>query len=143
VFGAEVNKFFATIFAFLFAQQVYAACLPYSPAVVTISGKLEELTFPGRPNFQDVRQGDEPETGFYLSLPAPICTVGEADSPDAYPQKSIVLVQLLLNQDDYDKLRPLLGKNISISGTLMAAFTGHHHAPVVIDKVSLVGNSAR
>jgi hypothetical protein len=136
-----MKKYIAILFIALFAQQTHAACFAYAPTVVTVSGKLERLTFPGAPNFQDVRQGDEPEPGFYLSLQTPICTTGDANSADAYPQKGVALIQLMLDKDGYDKLRPWLGKTISISGTLMAAFTGHHHAPLLIDKVSLVGSS--
>ena len=42
------------------------ACLRYQPDTVAIAGLLTRKTFPGRPNYESVKEGDGPETGFYL-----------------------------------------------------------------------------
>jgi hypothetical protein len=130
-------------FAALFAQHAFGTCLAYGPSVVTISGKLEQHTFPGLPNYEDTKKGDEPEKGFYVSLLSPICVSGEASSGVAYPQSNVTSVQLLLNQIGYDNLRPLLGKTVTVSGSLLAAHTGHHHAPLLLEQVSLAGSVER
>lgn len=86
-------------------------CLQYAPAKVTLSGKLERLTFPGRPNYESVAEGDEPETGFYLELPHAICTTGDKATWDAYPQKDVRLIQLVLDPKGYSALKSSLISN--------------------------------
>jgi hypothetical protein len=109
-----------------------AACLKYEPVVVELSGKLERHTYPGPPNYESVKNGDEAETGFYLVLSKPICMdAGEATGING-AQTNVTLVQLNLDSSGYDRLRPSLGKEVTVRGTLYAAHTGHHHAPVVL-----------
>jgi hypothetical protein len=36
-------------------------CLSYAPASVTLTGALTSKTFPGRPNYESIEKGDEPE----------------------------------------------------------------------------------
>jgi hypothetical protein len=106
-------------------------CLGYQPALISMSGVLERRTFPGRPNFESVAAGDEPETGFYLALPRAACFSAGSD-PDASNLRDVRLVQLNLKPEQYDQLRPYLGKTISIQGAVYEAMSGHHHAPVVL-----------
>ncbi len=108
-----------------------------------LSGKLERMTFPGRPNFESVAEGDEAETGFYLSLSNKLCVDGDKNAADSYPQSGIQLVQLVLEKEGYEKLRPLLGRNVTLEGTLYAAHTGHHHAPVLMQSVTVTNTSTR
>lgn len=121
----------------VFASTVHASqCLKYEPVVVSLHGKLERMVFPGRPNYESITGGDEPEAYFYLRLPASIC-VGSADSDNSADEakSGIRLVQLLLDEDGYKRLRPLLGHSVTVKGTLEGAMSGHHHAPVLL-KVS-------
>jgi hypothetical protein len=90
-----------------------------------------------------VEDGDEAEVGFYLKLAEPICTFGDNDSVDTYPQAGITAIQLVIDQDRYDQLEPLIGMQISIVGKLYASHTGHHHAPLLITDVSLVQRDER
>lgn len=112
------------------------ACLRYAPVHVTVSGRLERLTFPGRPNYASVAEGDEPETGFYLALPQAICTDGDEASADAYPQKEVRLVQLVLDRRGYSALASSVGKYVTLGGVLVARHTGHHHAPLLLQGVT-------
>jgi Domain of unknown function (DUF4431) len=116
----------------VFALAGEEKCIPYSVNTVIV-GKLERHTFPGRPNYESIANGDEAENGFYLRLPHAICTIGDPKSSDVYPQKNVRLVQLVLQQTQYDELRPLLGKSVSIRGDLFARHTGHHHAPLLLN----------
>jgi len=111
-------------------------CLKSEPETVILSGKLERRTYPGSPNFENVNQGDEPETGFYLLLKNPVCYAGDEESD---PKQNVSLVQLVLDQKNYDKLQPYLGKSIKLKGSLFGKHTGHHHAPILLDKVVLIG----
>ena len=107
-------------------------CLRYEPDAVSITGTLARHMFYGAPGFGEDPQHDEKETGFYLELTTPICTLAGRDYTDK-PLTGIGLVQLVLDQAGYARLRPLLGRRVTLSGTLFAAITGHHHAPVLLD----------
>lgn len=109
-------------------------CLPYEPEIVSLAGTLRRQTFPGRPNYESVKKGDEAETGFYLHLDRPVCTTGAGDDPSwgHYRVDGVTLVQLVLDAAGYDRLRPRLGHRVTLRGTLFAAFTAHHHAPLLL-----------
>ncbi len=62
----------ATIAVGLGSVSANAECLTYNERV-TVSGKLTRQTFPGRPNFESVARGDEPETYFVLRLDHAAC----------------------------------------------------------------------
>jgi hypothetical protein len=115
------------------ALAVEPACLSYEPALVAITGKLERQTYPGPPNYESVEKGDKAETGFYLSLATPICVNATPDDDLNYEQRDVRLVQLNLDDKGFDELRPYLGGLIEVRGTLYAAHTGHHHAPLVLN----------
>ncbi|MBS1186483.1 MAG: uncharacterized protein H6R04_501 [Burkholderiaceae bacterium] len=108
------------------------SCLEYEPAEVTLTGKLKRYTFPGPPNFESVAKGDMAETGYYLQLKKAVCMNGNPDSADSYPQKNVDFIQLFLSSQQIKKLKPRLGKEISLKGTLFARHTGHHHAPLIL-----------
>lgn len=109
-----------------------AACLPYEPAEVFLHGELVRKTFPGPPNFESVADGDEAETGFYLRLAAPVCTLDGKEDSDNVAQKDIRMVQLVLDKKGYAHWRPKLGKTVTVKGTLFSPFTGHHHAGLLM-----------
>ncbi|MBB5368240.1 MULTISPECIES: DUF4431 domain-containing protein [unclassified Janthinobacterium] len=110
---------------------VNAACLKYEPEEVTLAGKLHRETFPGSPNFESVADGDERETGFYLTLAQPICTQADSGS-DRQAHESVREVQLVLSKEQYASLRPQLGQQLKLRGQLFSSFTGHHHADVLL-----------
>ena len=105
-------------------------CLPYEPEVVDLKGVLLRRTYPGRPNYESTRKGDEPETYFYLKLHNRICTL-EGKEPNA-PVADVDFVQLILDRNGYARLRPKLGKTVTLRGTLSMQITGHHHAPLLL-----------
>ncbi len=100
-----------------------------------MSGVLRRLTFPGPPNYEDVRTGDEPETGFYLEPATPLCASGGAEEAIGGPRADVRLVQLVVDSAGYAALRPALGRAVDLRGTLFPSHTGHHHAPVLLDVV--------
>ena len=110
-------------------------CLHYEPDTVAVTGTLARMTFPGRPNYESIKDGDEPETGFYLRAATPICTIGSTDSTmtDEGSLHGVRLVQLLLDSSGYARLRPQLGHLITLSGRLSVGETGHYHAPLALE----------
>lgn len=57
-----------------------AACLNFEPAEVVLEGSLIERTYPGRPNYENVEKGDEPEVVQILVLDHPVCVDGDLAS---------------------------------------------------------------
>lgn len=119
------------LFCSFSAMPANAACLKYEPDDVILAGKLHRETFAGSPNFESIAKGDEQETGFYLTLAQPLCTQGDS-GPDRQPHEAVREVQLVLSKEQYAMLRPQLGQQISLRGQLFSAFTGHHHADVLL-----------
>jgi hypothetical protein len=127
----NTTLFSLALFAAAFTAQA-VACLPYEPAQVFLHGELIRKTYPGPPNFESVADGDEAETGFYLRLDVPACTLDGKDDSDNVAQKNVRLVQLVLDKKGYDHWRPELGKTVTVKGTLFSPFTGHHHADLLM-----------
>ena len=107
-------------------------CLRYAPDTVQIAGTLSRHTFYGAPGFGEDPKHDAKETGFYLDLAAPVCRAVGRDDGDV-AKTGIRRIQLVLDAAGYDRLRPFLGKRVTLRGTLSGAITGHHHAPVLLD----------
>jgi hypothetical protein len=103
---------------------------------MVVEGLLERRTYPGPPNYESTANGDEAETGFYLKPPSPLCVRAGADSSLNPAQSDVADVQLELDSAGYARLRPSLGQDVSLRGTLSAAISGHHHAPLLLMVVS-------
>jgi len=114
------------------AAQSPASCVRTDADTVALRGVLERRTYPGRPNYESVSQGDEAEAGFYLRLTAPLSVCPDSTSPDRWPIDGGDLVQLLLDQHGYDRLRPSLGKRITLRGVLAEGYSGHHHTAFLL-----------
>ncbi len=113
------------------AQGNTPACLQYEPDTVQLSGTLARHMYYGAPGFGEDPAHDQREVGFYLDLPRPVCMVAGANDVDV-PKSGIRRVQLILDEQGYARLRPFVGKRVALRGTLLGAFTGHHHTPVLL-----------
>src|ERR1700677_3300969 len=110
-----------------------APCLSYEPAVVKIAGSLERKTVPGPPNYESVRNGDRPETYWFVKLSRPVCVGEDEKEPDLNPaKKGVGSIQLVLAPDAYAVYKELVGKRVVASGNLFGAITAHHHTPVLL-----------
>lgn len=118
------------------AQSKSSRCFPYEPDTVRVSGTLARHTYYGAPGFGEDPKHDAKEVGFYLDLPTPICTTAGGDDFDI-ARTGIRRVQLILHEGGYARLRPLLGKRVTLRGTLIGSITRHHHAPVLLDVMIL------
>ncbi len=54
----------------------------FDPSVVELTGTLEIQTFPGAPNYESIKNGDEIEQGWYLRLKEPIDVVANNPATD-------------------------------------------------------------
>lgn len=113
-------------------------CLNYEPEKVQLEGQLYKKSFPGPPNYTDVKKGDEEEVYWLLKTTAPFC-VNENERIWAEKQTNLSDVQLILGSETgfYKTKRSLLNKKVIISGTLIPQITGHHKTEVLIDVHSL------
>jgi len=108
------------------------ACVGYEPDSVSLSGILEQRTFPGLPNYSSVAAGDEPETGFYLRLLTPLCVSRSIDIWNR-PAAGVQLLQLwVVKAAINDSLGVRVGQPVTVRGTLSYAFTAHHHTQVLL-----------
>ncbi|MCW7548508.1 DUF4431 domain-containing protein [Photorhabdus sp. APURE] len=96
---------------------------------ITLDGTLLKITYPGPPNYESVENGDTPETYWVLQPDKPIgCAKGAPEWGDYN------LMQLVVESDDfYDIYRSLIGRRVSVTGTIMYAVTGHHHTPIMLE----------
>jgi hypothetical protein len=91
-----------------------ADCLEYGPSVVQISGTLTQKTYPGPPNYADIKKGDRPETQWIVVFPQSICVRQDPKDPDLNSAESGILkVQLVfLEPGGYEKYKGLVGKHV-------------------------------
>jgi hypothetical protein len=109
------------------SQSRQAACYRYDSDSAALSGRVIRRVYPGRPNYESVKAGDEPDTVFVLQLLKPLCT---AASPD-HDAHTVREVQLYFSRDDAAAIRTLCGKSATFHGTLTGAVWGWHHLPVL------------
>jgi len=122
----------ALVVALMIGPQATEPCLRYQPDTVRVAGTLARHTFYGAPGFGEDPKHDEKESGFYLELSVPVCTVAGGDDIDR-ALSGVRRVQLVLDSAGYARLRPFLGQRVTLRGTLFGAITAHHHAPILLD----------
>lgn len=92
-------------------------CFSYEPAVVNLKGVIDHTTFTGPPNYESIKDGDQPETYRILYVNKPICVEGKGggnDDPDAQPENNVSHLQMNMDEKQYDQYKDLLGKQVSV-----------------------------
>ena len=112
-------------------------CLPYN-RVVQLTGTLQQHIYPGPPSFESIKNGDKPLKYFRLLLASPVCATAPPSSAVYVSVSKASVVQLVLDRDGYDKLRPFLGKVVTVKGKLFSPFDGYHQELLLLDDVALV-----
>jgi hypothetical protein len=106
-------------------------CLSYG-IPVRLRGTIVQQTYPGRPNYESVAKGDEPETVWILDLDSLICTLRGNDI-DEPAENGVDRLQLVFDQAGmYDSYRSLLGKPVTATGNLGFGITAHYHTRVAL-----------
>jgi hypothetical protein len=126
------HLFFAVGMLAAFPSIQAAPCMPYEPKVVFLRGDLVQKTFPGPPNFESVADGDRADKGFYLRLLEPACTLDGGKDTPWEALADIRLVQLVLDQAGYDRLRCKMGTTVTLKGTLFAPHSAFHHGDALM-----------
>lgn len=111
-------------------EPVVQSCIASEPEEVLLTGRMRRRTFAGPPNYESLAKGDQPERVWLFHLTKPICVTARGD----WEEKNISNLQLVFPgaQKDYTRYRPLLGRRVTIKGTLFRAQTGHHHTNVLL-----------
>jgi hypothetical protein len=110
------------------ASRRAAPCLHTQPDTVRITGTLRRASAPARTTAAHDTQGRA--TGYYLRLPAPICTV--SGSGRRTTTAGVRRVDLVLDPSDATTLRTYLGQHLVLRGTLLAGRTNPGHAPLLL-----------
>jgi hypothetical protein len=100
------------------------------PAAVELTGVVGLKTFFGPPNYGEDPEHDSKETQVQLRLSHPICTLKGMDDGDE-PETDQDVVTLVIQVQGI-KISRLVGKRISVQGTLYHAGTMHHHTPLLM-----------
>jgi len=110
-------------------------CLEYGPALVEVKGTIRQEVFPGRPNYESIAKGDEPEHCWILHLDKPICVKGRPNDDIDVSQAGVKKLQLVLQPGDFKG--KFINKRVVIKGKLFGAHTGHHHTAVLIEATNM------
>lgn len=107
-------------------------CLNYEPEVIQLEGELYKKSFPGPPNYEDIKKGDEEEIYWLIKTTKPFCVNRSryVEGAELYSQSEVQLVVDGLNF--YNSKRHLLGNKVVLSGTLFPQISGHHKTEVLI-----------
>lgn len=112
-------------------------CFKYEPVIVELTGTVKRVVFPGRPNYESIKDGDEPEPYWVLFLSIGICVDGDPRSEIYGAEENVTRLQLNMDSSFYENYRAFLEKTVTIRGTLTHAITGHHHTEVLINVIEM------
>jgi hypothetical protein len=107
-------------------------CARYEPASVTLCGTIARRTYPGPPNYESVEAGDRPEVCWVLVLPRSLCVAGKEGDEVDVAEEDVREIQLVLDEEQYERYGGLVGKRACATGTLFHAITGHHFTAVLL-----------
>jgi hypothetical protein len=111
------------------------SCLSYETDGVKLTGKIKRMTFPGPPNFESVKKGDQPEVAWILRLDKPICVKADQSNEFDEAENNVTDIQLALAQGAEAKWRAFVRNRVPVvvTGKLFHAHTGHHHTAVLME----------
>ncbi len=114
-------------------------CLKYGPEKVKLEGQLYEKSFPGPPNYRDVKEGDKEEIYWLIKTTNDFCVDDTKDdwTGKLVNQSDVQLILLSSVFDFYTTKKSFLGQKVIVKGTLFPQMSGHHRTQVLITVESL------
>lgn len=105
----------------------------YGPEPSTLTGTIRTVTFPGPPNYDSIKSGDEAEHCWILFLDKPVSVLPKKESKEYFedPLQKVQKIQLVIHSDL--KLKVIKNHHVRITGTFFSAHTGHHHTEVLME----------
>jgi hypothetical protein len=105
-------------------------CYIYARDTVTLVGELIWRVYAGRPNYESVESGDQPDTVAVFRLATQLCLTA---SKDFDAQDSVRELQLIIPFEDFRWVIQHPGLRKTLTGTLSGWVWGWHHLPVLFD----------
>ena len=103
----------------------------YEPFIDTLTGVIHRETFPGPPNYESIKDGDEIESYGILFLDQPIAV--QQGSEEDVAESNVSKTQIIPSSPaQYKKYHNLIGKRVRVIGKLMHQISGHHKTKVLI-----------
>jgi hypothetical protein len=102
-------------------------CVEYGTA--SLAGTLVRQTYPGPPDYESVRKGDEPQIIWVLQLEERTCAYSDSTYTPRYGERE---VQLVLEAEQYAQYRQFLGKRLIVTGELVRGSAQHEKRLVLI-----------
>ncbi|WP_019215930.1 DUF4431 domain-containing protein [Legionella tunisiensis] len=132
-------KILACLLILIFSPLAIAERCLIEGKEIKLEGKLGVQTFPGLPNYERVKKGDEPETYWILTTEKSYCGIGRnLDNGKLYRlDRRATKFQLVLTAEQYREKKDLLNKKVIVEGNLFLAHTGHHHTEMLIELTSM------
>ena len=109
-------------------------CLKCVPNMVTLEGVVYAKDFPGLPNYQSIRSGDERMRYWILRLNKPICVEGD-DFNNTRVSNVRDLQLAFMDGSFYKRYRAFVRRRarFQVSGSLFHQETGHHVTKILIN----------
>lgn len=130
----------ASILPFISFSASSAECLKDGQKV-SFAGNISRETFPGRPNYNSIDDGDEPETYWILTIESPHCVVAESMEDGALYEVARTTTRFQLAFEDstvYQTQKSLIENKAIVKGKIFIGMTGHHHTKALISVSSIV-----
>ncbi|KTD77164.1 DUF4431 domain-containing protein [Legionella waltersii] len=133
--------FIVGVFSFSTVAQAEGCIL--AGQATQLQGKISIETFPGRPNYESIKDGDEPEVYWILTTKKPYCGQGVGFNDEGQEitqiEKNQTRFQLILTPEQYKQWKALLPNNVTVEGSMMMAHTGHHHTAMLLQVTNMKG----
>jgi len=113
-------------------------CLETEPAAVTLTGTIYAKNFPGPPNFESIRSGDERMRYWIFRLDKPICVEGDSfDNTSAFNVRDLQLA--FPDGSFYTQYRRDVREHrrFKVTGSLFHRNTGHHVTNILVSVKTL------
>ena len=121
------------------SSAAHSQCLRCDPTVVTLKGTIYAKDFPGPPNYESIRRGDERMRYWIFRLNNPICV--EGDDFDHSRVANVRELQLVfMDESFYPRYRRYVRRHarFQVVGSLFHQQTGHHVTKILITVKSLL-----
>lgn len=120
-------------------QDSVEKCLNYEPEKNQLIGLLYSKSFPGPPNYEDIKKGDKEEIYWLIKTTKVFCVNDTKDNwaGKILNQSEVQLIIMPSALNLYKTKKSLLGKNVIVKGTLFPQMSGHHKTNVLITVESL------
>lgn len=106
---------------------------------VKLTGTVKQKTFPGRPDFTSVANGDEPITHLVLELNKPVCLEGTSMEDEPFKLTGLKEIQLVFSETESLRNMRLAGKKITVTGKMFVGVSAWHFTKALLDVEKISG----